>query len=62
MNKNNLTLSQVIKRLQLFETLFGDIPVLINIDDQKLIDNIDGDQYYNISDILADEDNVVIYN
>ena len=63
MNNNNLTLSQVIKKLQLFERLFGDIPVLLNIDDKKEYNaDIDGDKYYKIDDILADEDNVIIYN
>lgn len=59
----NLTLNEVIEKLQEAKKIHGNIPITICIKD---IENcIDCSQYtkeYNIKDVVADKDAVTIYN
>ena len=59
----NLTLDEVIKKLQEAKELYGDIPITIDIKDtEDYITCTFGKTEYNVKDVIADKDCVTIYN
>lgn len=59
----NLTLDEVIEKLQEAKELYGDIPITIDIKDTEDFVTYSSDTTeYNIKDIIADKDCVTIYN